>query len=825
MAIWRSLAGMIVIGWGCAAAALASPQDSEKARPRSVCFYVVDTCRRDRMSFDGYDRETTPFLEWLAERSVVFESCYSQAPWTKPSMASLLSSRYPNQTKMYRMQDRLPDEVLTWPELLQQSGRTTAGFSANIVMGNLLSNFAQGFDHFTESTNINRGDPIRFASGSAKKLNEHVFRWLNTNEAWPVLLYLHSVDPHEEYEPEPEYLAQFADPDRHERFRQEWKKLLASRPPVPGLYVTQDNFDRTRIDSESFIAHGSDLYDADVRANDDQMKALWDELQSEGWGEDFIFVFTSDHGEEFFEHGGTSHGYSLYEEMTRVPLMIYAPGLLPAGRRIESPVRSIDIFPTLCELLEIEIPDSVQGESLLPLIRGEETGSRAVFSEHREDPILRGIGVGSGVLSSLRSGRWKLIVNEVSSQLVQRPHYELYDLEVDPGERKNIAADHPDIVQRLEKEMGAARGQTQGDATASTDSAMDPEVLEQLRALGYVGDEKATEAKTEGPDLWVVLESGDIGRVRQRLRQGANVEQMHSGRGVRPLYHCAATGQLRLAQVLVNGGADLDGRNREGSTALHGAAFFGRFDVLAWLLEKGAKPDLENAAGDTPLELMESSWTATTALAEWLGIEVDRENIEAGRKRCALLLETSSAGLADPTAALFEAIGIDDRQAVARCLEVGARLKDWNEATGWTPLSTAVYLGRVEIAKLLLEKGASVHTRNRDMGPTIHGAVAMDHAGLIDLLIEHGADVDARNSNGTTPLHVAAFFGRVTATEHLLAAGADRSMKDLLGQIPRDVTGSDWALTEAVIQMLQLPLTREEVEKGRLEVVKLLDAE
>jgi hypothetical protein len=81
-----------------------------------------------------------------------------------------------------------------------------------------------------------------------------------------MLLYVHSVDPHEEYEPEPNYLAQFADPQRHPRFREEWKKLLASRPPIPGLYVTQDNFDRTGVDSASFIAHASNLYDADIRA-------------------------------------------------------------------------------------------------------------------------------------------------------------------------------------------------------------------------------------------------------------------------------------------------------------------------------------------------------------------------------------------------------------------------------------------------------------------------------------------------------------------------------------------------------------------------------
>ena len=344
---------------------------TDEHRPRSVFFYLIDTCRADRMAYDGYARETTPFLEWLSERAVVFEACFSQAPWTKPSMASMLTSRYPSQTGVYQMLDRLPFEAVTWPEVLQANGLYTAGFSANIVMGNLLSNYAQGFDHFVESSLINRGDPIRFASGSAKEINRFVFRWLDRTDYWPMLLYIHSVDPHEEYEPEPLYLAKFADPRRHKQFREEWQKLLNSRPPVPGMYVTQDNFDRTGVDAADFIQHGSNLYDGDLRANDDQMKLLWEKLQEDGWGEEFVFVFTSDHGEEFFEHGGTSHGYSLYDEMIRVPLMIYAPGLLPEGVRVRTPVRSLDLFPTLCDLLGFEIPETVVGESLVPLIHGE----------------------------------------------------------------------------------------------------------------------------------------------------------------------------------------------------------------------------------------------------------------------------------------------------------------------------------------------------------------------------------------------------------------------------------------------------------------------
>ncbi len=611
------------------------PEEEPQARPRSVLFYLMDTCRQDRLGYSGYKRQTTPFLKWLSERSVVFEACYSQAPWTKPSMASMLSSRYPSATGVYRVEDRLPAELVTWPEVLQASGRFTAGFSANIVMGDTLSGFAQGFDHFVESTSINRADPIRFASGSARKLNEHAFAWLDKTDHWPQLLYLHSVDPHEEYEPEPDYLKRFADPQRHDDFRSNWKKLLESRPPIPGLYVTQDNFDRTGVDSAAFIEHASNLYDADVLANDDQLQHLWDKLQKDGWGEDFVFVFTSDHGEEFFEHGGTSHGYSLYDEMLRVPLMIYAPGLLPAGKRIATPVRSLDIYPTLCDLLGLGVPEGLQGRSLLPLIEGETSLALPVFSEHREDPVLRRIGQGSGVMVSLLRGRWKFILNRESSQLIEKPRFELYDLESDPEEANNVADLHPDRVKEFEHEVAAYIGEHRQGESAADWMTMAPEVLEQLRALGYIGEED------EEPDLWAALEAQDLVAVRRCLEQGAHAEQQDETFGATPLSWSAMTGNVELARILLAAGSKVDVRNLDGSTPLSGAAFLGRVDVLALLLDEGADPTAKNHMNETALDATKHPWDATQFIAGLLGIDVVREDVEEGRIICAELLSES----------------------------------------------------------------------------------------------------------------------------------------------------------------------------------------
>ncbi len=610
-------------------------------RPPSVVFYLMDTCRDDRLSYRGYERPTTPFLEWLAERAVVFESCYAQAAWTKPSMASMLSSQYPSTTGIYKLDQRLDDRFQTWPEQLQEHGWFTAGFSTNIVMGGLLSNYAQGFDHFVESTGINQGDPIRFASGSAAKLNEEVFAWMDRGRGqWPMLLYLHSVDPHEEYEPEPQYLEEFADPARHEQFREEWRELLASRPPIPGLYVTQDNFDRTGIDAASFIEHASDCYDADILANDDQMQLLWDRLQQDGWGEDFVFVFTSDHGEEFFDHGGTCHGYSLYDEMVRVPLMIYAPGLVEGGQRIAAPVRSLDLYPTLCELLGVEAPAGLQGRSLVPLMRGEATAATEIYSQHREDPVVRLMGQGSGVMTSLRAGKWKFILNELSSQMIEKPRFELYDLEADPRERRNLAGEHPELVREFEAKVlafQAAHPTPEQRPAAQAEEEMDEAVLEELRELGYIGEEE--EEEEPAPDLWPALKEGDLEQVRGLLDAGADPNQREAVLGTTPLFSAAAAGDLELLKLLLARGAELDGLNLDGTSALIGAAFLGRVDTARHLIEQGADRAVVNTNGDDARKATTHPWEITSLVMQMLGLDFAQEAVERGRRGVLELLE------------------------------------------------------------------------------------------------------------------------------------------------------------------------------------------
>jgi len=826
----HSISTSVAVLFACASLlpTRARAQQAPSPRPRSVLFYLVDTCRGDRMGFDGYERETTPFLDRLAAQSVVFEACYSQAAWTKPSMASMLTSQYPSATGIYRMDQRLEPDFVTWPEVLHAQGLFTAGFSANIVMGNTLSGLAQGFEHFVESTDINDGDPIRFASGSARRLNERVFRWLDDTNHWPMLLYVHSVDPHEEYEPEPRYLERFADPERHASFRQEWKTLLDSRPPIPGLFVTQQNFAATGIDSVSFIRHASNLYDADVSANDDELGRLWNKLQEDGWGEDLILVVTSDHGEEFFDHGGTSHGYSLYEEMIRVPLLIHAPGLLPAGARVTTPVRSLDLFPTLCELLGLAPPAGLQGESLVPLARGARVEPRTVFAEHREDPILRRIGLAPGSMTSLRSGRWKLIVNELASQVLTKPELELYDLEADPDERVNVAAAHPEVVARLRQEFEAFAVRREATRRTAAAAELPSEALADLSALGYIGNEDEDESEEEGEDraaaaadLWPALESGDFERIRRSLEAGADPHTLEPATGVSPLATAVLCGERELVELLLAAGSRVDVRNADGSTALSSAAFFGRVELLQFLLAEGADPAARNPAGETALSATRAPWNVTQFIADLFGVTLVRAEVEAGRKRCAEILGALEKP-ATPDARLFEALRTGDQAAFERALAEGASLAALETGSGMTPLASAAFHGREELARLLLARGAKVQAHNQDGSSALHAAALLGHVTLIELLHEHGADLDARDAKGSTPLHAAAFLGRAEAVRALLQAGAAPALADASGQTPIDVTRTAWSITEYVLGLLGLELERATLEAGRAECVKLL---
>jgi arylsulfatase A-like enzyme len=458
-----------------------------------VLFWLIDTCRADHTSLHGHERRTTPFLERLGAEGVVFERCYSQAPWTKPSMSSILTSQHPSRHGSTQMFQPLSDEFLTLPEVLRAAGWHTVGFSANPVMGS-FTNLHQGFERFRDSWTMIQGDsPMDYASGSAAKIVPHALEWLEGNERWPFFLYMHSLDPHEWYAPAPEFKAKFADPAKEAGFRADWDALMEEHEDIVNT-CTRETFEAAGVEIGPFIDYAQRLYDAEVLANDAAIESLWEVLAAER----VIVVVTADHGTEFLEHGATSLGHSLYDEMIRVPLVLWAPGLLPAGLRFDQPVRSVDVYPTLLELLGVEVPAGLAGQSLVPWIRaGRPTEARRVFADNVEERTLEQFGrparsTGSnGESFAIVRWPWKLILHQKPRLRMTLPRHELFHLEDDPREARNLAEARPELVLELERELlahVAAGGAVEVPSLPAAE--LDPEARKALEALGYLGGDE-----------------------------------------------------------------------------------------------------------------------------------------------------------------------------------------------------------------------------------------------------------------------------------------------------------------------------------------------
>ncbi len=472
-------------------------QAAGPSKQRSVVFYLIDTCRADRLSAYGHRRKTSKFLEELSGMGARFENCFSQSPWTKPSMSAILTSCYPTVTGMHRFFDQLDGSFVTLPEALRDAGWHTAGFSTNPVMGK-MSNYQQGFAEFTEAVEvIPGGDAIGHNTGSARALNEKVLPWLKKNEAWPYFLYLHSIDPHEEYAPAPEHMNRFTTSARESEYQRQRREIREKNPGKVGSVCTQEHFDRAKVKVGPFIETAIALYDADLCANDEEIEPLFEALKKQKVLDDLVFVVTSDHGEEFMEHGGTSHAYTLWNELLHVPLFIVAPGLVPAGLVVKEPVQSLDLYPTLLDLLDVTEPEGLQGRSFAPLCRGDvgDVGDgRPVFSEIHEMPGGELFFPEQGHMLSVIEGPWKYILNLKSSLHRPRPRHELYRLDKDFAESKNLADDEPERVERFEtmvlewwaKNCARNRGVDVKSLTEQELGQADPETLARLRELGYV---------------------------------------------------------------------------------------------------------------------------------------------------------------------------------------------------------------------------------------------------------------------------------------------------------------------------------------------------
>ncbi|MGE5125318.1 MAG: sulfatase-like hydrolase/transferase [Betaproteobacteria bacterium] len=404
----------------CTKGARVSPRDPGL----SVLLVSIDTLRADALGCFGNSRAQTPWIDRLAREGVRFASAHAHNVVTLPSHANLLSGRYPLE---HGVRDntgfRFPADTPTLATLLRARGFRTGAFVSAFPLDARFG-LARGFDVYDDrvSGGERHGSFVMPERPGARTVAEAV-RWLGPPGGKQSLTFVHLYEPHFPYTPPEPFASRFRD--------------------AP--------------------------YQGEVAAADAALGPLLQPLLETGRAARALVVLTSDHGEALGDHGEATHGVFAYEATLRVPLVLWAPGLLHPGV-VAEPVRHIDVLPTVLDLLGIEPPRDLPGRSLRALVAGGSDGGRPSYFEALSSSLDRG-------WAPLRG------VREGGLKYVELPIPELYDLASDPGETRNLAAARPGDLDRLRARLGRLREHERGIAR-TTESR---ETLERLRTLGYVG--------------------------------------------------------------------------------------------------------------------------------------------------------------------------------------------------------------------------------------------------------------------------------------------------------------------------------------------------
>ncbi len=400
----------------------------KSARP-NVIIVTLDTTRADHIGCYGNNNIETPVMDRLAKEGVRFDRLYASAPITLPNHASILTGTHPAfHGARNNGTFKVDESITTAAEIFKNRGYQTAGFIASFP---LLARFGldQGFDVYDDR--IEEGKEKRtflFQERRAEDVNRAVFNWLDKRQDGPFFVWVHYFDPHFSYE-------------------------------APSPYREKYFFEP---------------YDGEIAYADAQLGELLSRFREKGLLENAIVVVTADHGESLGEHKEKTHAILIYYATVQVPLIIWAPGILPAGQVEEDLVRSIDILPTVLDYADIEVPSDVQGVSLRPLIEDREDSLDLIAYTETLAPFLHFHWT---PLESVRTNEWLYIHAEPE---------ELYNLKNDPKELDNLADAEPKTLARtrdiFKKEKNAIQNPSPVDGTIR----MDAETQDRLRALGYI---------------------------------------------------------------------------------------------------------------------------------------------------------------------------------------------------------------------------------------------------------------------------------------------------------------------------------------------------
>jgi arylsulfatase A-like enzyme len=465
--LWLASTLALLAGCGDSSTGTAPPPQNAGI---NVLFITVDTLRPDHMSTYGYSRMTSPAIDELASKGVVFDLAFTYWPKTRGSFAAMFTSLYASQHGLTVRDRDLPEFNETLAEVFQKAGYRTA---AAVDNGNLDSRlgYAQGFDAY-EETWLRAESELERTEIITRFGEEIVGR---KDDARPFFLWLHYVNPHAPYDPPREHLARFQGDGIVPR-----GSALAE---VVGFHGGVNR--KMTVEGARTWGDYVDRYDAEILLADEHVGRVLKALNEGPHAGTTIVALTSDHGESLGEHGYFfDHGDDLFNPSLRIPFVLSFPGFLPAGERVSAAVSTLDIYPTLLDLAQLPFPTGppgLQGSSVLPLIRGTKSRPKdhLFFQNDRH-------------LTAITNGRLKLVKRPAVEG--REGGLELYDMYRDPGETEDRYLGSEAHVAPLEAELGSFLTRTvawQQGATARREPAKDDCTLsdatrKSLEVLGYV---------------------------------------------------------------------------------------------------------------------------------------------------------------------------------------------------------------------------------------------------------------------------------------------------------------------------------------------------
>ena len=461
---WISFTVAIVLAGSLNAITYAVRHRANIPQP-NVLVISIDTLRHDALGIYGSTTAKTPAIDQLASGGAVFENAYSHSPWTLPSHASMFTGLTPTLMGIRKVQDRLGKSAVTLPEVLKNYGFASAAITSYILVSPAYG-FDQGFDQFLYNKKYTADEIVNMANAFITQKKKQKF-----------FLFLHLFDPHWPYHPNLEKAKEF------------W--TTKPTPEMADIHNTHDYYSwviKSLKGSEESLRFTKAMYDAEVSYVDNALQRLFTHLAEEGVANQTAIIITSDHGEEFLEHGLMGHGLTLYDESIRVPLIVRFPSMIPGNSRIKMPVQMIDLYPTILSLVGIENP--------IPYLEGRDLTSE-VFLADRDQPrdFLAESAMAGETRFAVIQGDHKYLtpVDLTFGEAIKlQRDSELFNLNEDPGETKELSPENPimldhlkgvltDSLQKIESRQSEA-----GKVGAGESKELSTEEIERLRSLGYI---------------------------------------------------------------------------------------------------------------------------------------------------------------------------------------------------------------------------------------------------------------------------------------------------------------------------------------------------